>query len=137
MADVDTYKRRAAELKLPIPGAVGWVDFSIAAPSDIGNDGDFITLVDIPKGVVIIDSYVSHSATLGTGCVLALMAGATVLTGDTTAAQASAVRQTAKPTLTTETTELKIEIETADTTAAATIEAGVLIALDPTYGHIA
>ena len=70
--------------------------------------------------MIVMDASVAHSATLGSA-VIALYAGATAITGDTTAGGASFVKMNVAPFDASAGDQIKIEVETANITAAATV----------------
>ena len=120
MADVTTYEKAANQVALKSDGGLFVIKEEFAFPASGINDGDFVFAFDVPADMIVMDASVAHSATLGSA-VIALFAGSTAITGDTTAGGASFAKMNVAPFDASAGDQIKIEIETANVTGAATV----------------
>lgn len=120
MADVTTYEKAANQVALKSDGGLFVIKEDFAFPASGISDGDFVFAFDVPADMIVMDASVAHSATLGSA-VIALFAGSTAITGDTTAGAASFAKMNVAPFDASAGDQIKIEIETANVSSAATV----------------
>ena len=120
MADVTTYEKAANQVALKSDGGLFVIKEDFAFPASGISDGDFVFAFDVPADMIVTDASVAHSATLGSA-VIALFAGSTAITGDTTAGAASFAKMNVAPFDASAGEQIKIEIETANVSSAATV----------------
>jgi hypothetical protein len=95
MAEITTYELEATAVPQLEEGKITFIEkqFSLAA----GSQNDTITIVGDGVSRRVVDCWLSVSGTLGASCVLTARQNGTAVTGATTAAAASTVRQTVYP----------------------------------------
>ncbi len=120
MADVTKYEKTASQVALKSDGGLFVIKEEFSFPASGISDGDFVFAFDIPADMLVVDASLQHSATLGSA-VIALFNGSTAITGDTTAGGASFVKMNVAPFTASAGDQVKIEIETANVTGAATV----------------
>jgi len=120
MANVTTYEKPSTQVALKSDGGLFVIKHDMAFPASGISDGDFVFAFDVPADMLVTDASVSHSATLGSA-VIALFSGSTAITGDTTAGAASFVKMNVAPFNASSGDQVKVEIETANVTGAATV----------------
>ena len=69
--------------------------FSVTIPDDMAAQADFITIVDVPVGQMVVGLTAAPSATLGASCTLQARIGTTAISAATTAAATTPVVQNA------------------------------------------
>jgi hypothetical protein len=119
MAEITTYVLSDVLVPQLEEGKITFIEkeFSLAA----GNNGDTITIVDDGVSRRVVDCWLSVSGTLGASCTLTARQNGTAVTGATTAAAASTVRQTVYPQAA-NTGDLDILIGGANVAATATVK---------------
>lgn len=131
MAAVEQHSYPENSTPTVIPGVtpIQWRKLTIPTAGAAANPGklfvsqdDHVNVVVIPRGYVVADGYVAHSATLGASATATLRRGTTDLTAASTAGGASMVRKSIIDTASIDSDDwLNVLIEGADIDATDTI----------------
>ena len=129
-ADITTLQVKQKDVDLVEGGALFSMSTSQSWSATQADDGEFVLVFTLPADIRIIDAILTHDATLGASCVLALYHNdgttRTALTGDTTAGGASTVRMSAAAMDVDAGDTIEIECEGADVSAAANVITDVI-----------